>query len=58
VTSPPSPTMDADLARVEESDEEIAVTWQDILDLSADIAEPRGPSCSSREIVVIPASAR
>jgi len=38
--------------------EEIADTWQDILDLSADIAEPRGPSCSSREIVVIQVSAR
>jgi hypothetical protein len=50
--------MDADLARVEESDEEIADTWQDILDLSADIAEPRGPSCSSRESVATAASAR
>jgi hypothetical protein len=50
--------MDADLARVEESDEEIADTWQDILDLSADIAGLRGPSCSSRESVATAASAR
>ena len=50
--------MDADLARVDESDEEIADTWQDILDLSADTAGPKGPSCFSRAIAVTAASAR
>ncbi len=45
-------------ARVEESDEERADTWLDILDLSADIVEQRGPNCSSRVIVATVANAR
>jgi len=53
VTSHPFPTMDADLERADESDEELESIWQDIQDLNADIVGSKGLSCSLRASVVI-----